>query len=75
MYQYFIDISAQKIDNVNMQFLSMGMSADYELAIEAGANMVRIGSSLFGPRDYSKNEEKHKSLGGLIGYGRIDAKI
>lgn len=54
MYQYFIDISAQKIDNVNMQFLSMGMSADYELAIEAGANMVRIGSSLFGPRDYSK---------------------
>ncbi|MDD3261730.1 MAG: YggS family pyridoxal phosphate-dependent enzyme, partial [Oscillospiraceae bacterium] len=54
MHQYFVDISSKKIDNVCMQLLSMGMSADYELAIEAGANMVRVGSALFGARDYSK---------------------
>jgi hypothetical protein len=54
MYQYFIDIGSKKLDNVSMQRLSMGMSADYELAIAAGANMVRVGSALFGPRDYSK---------------------
>lgn len=53
MYQYFVDIGAKKIDNVYMQLLSMGMSADYEMAIEAGANMVRVGSALFGLRNYS----------------------
>ena len=52
MYKYFIDISAKKLDNVNMDFLSMGMSSDYELAIESGANIVRVGSSLFGKRVY-----------------------
>ena len=54
MYKYFIDISSKKLDNVNMQFLSMGMSADYTDAISAGSNMVRIGSALFGPRIYNK---------------------
>lgn len=52
MYKYFIDIRAKKLDNVNMDFLSMGMSSDYELAIESGANIVRIGSSIFGKRVY-----------------------
>lgn len=52
MYQYFIDIRAKKLDNVSMDFLSMGMSSDYELAIESGANIVRIGSSIFGKRIY-----------------------
>ena len=56
MYHYFVDISMKKIDNVNMQLLSMGMSEDYPLAIEAGANMVRIGSALFGARDYTKTK-------------------
>lgn len=37
-------------ENINLQILSMGMSADYEMAIEEGSNMVRIGSLLFGPR-------------------------
>lgn len=40
------------MDNVFMDYLSMGMSADYREAILEGANMVRIGSSLFGPRLY-----------------------
>lgn len=50
----FIDISSKKLDNVNMEILSMGMSSDYYEAILAGSNMVRVGSSLFGARDYSK---------------------
>ena len=40
-------------DNISMTILSMGMSADYYEAILEGANMVRIGSSLFGARDYT----------------------
>ena len=52
MNQYFVDIGAKRMDNIDMHFLSMGMSADYAMAISAGANMVRVGSSLFGPRNY-----------------------
>ena len=53
MHNIFIDISQKKLDNINMTILSMGMSADYYEAILEGANMVRIGSSLFGARDYT----------------------
>ena len=49
----FIDNSEKKYDNVRMDFLSMGMSGDYEAAISCGANMVRIGTAIFGPRSYS----------------------
>lgn len=52
MHQYFVDIKAQKTDNIAMDYLSMGMSSDYPLAIRSGANMVRIGTALFGPRNY-----------------------
>lgn len=52
--QLFVDISQNAYYNVSMQYLSMGMSGDYETAIECGANMVRIGSAVFGARDYSK---------------------
>lgn len=50
--EIFIDISSKNIDNVYMEYLSMGMSQDYEAAIEMGANIVRIGSALFGQRQY-----------------------
>ncbi len=50
--QIFIDIKQKNIDNVYMEYLSMGMSQDYEAAIEMGANIVRIGSALFGQRIY-----------------------
>jgi pyridoxal phosphate enzyme (YggS family) len=50
MFELFIDIRAKKLDNVSMDFLSMGMSMDYTLAIEEGSNIVRIGSSIFGER-------------------------
>lgn len=52
MHNLFIDISAKKIDNINMDILSMGMSADYCEAILEGATMVRVGSALFGRRLY-----------------------
>ncbi len=52
MYKLFIDISSKKYDNVSMDFLSMGMSDDYTEAILSGANMVRVGSRLFGARIY-----------------------
>lgn len=53
MHKLFIDISAKKSDNVSMDLLSMGMSDDYSDAILCGANMVRVGSALFGARNYT----------------------
>lgn len=50
MNKYFIDIGRKKIDNISMDYLSMGMSADYAEAVKAGANMVRIGTALYGSR-------------------------
>ena len=55
MHELFVDIGRKKYDNVSMDFLSMGMSGDFEDAIAAGANMVRVGSSIFGARDYSRH--------------------
>ena len=55
IYNKFIDISGRTYDNVAMEFLSMGMSGDFEMAIEEGSNMVRIGTAIFGERDYVKN--------------------
>ena len=52
MKQLFIDNSEKKYDNVCMDFLSMGMSGDYPEAIACGANLVRVGSGIFGPRHY-----------------------
>lgn len=56
MQKLFIDIGAQKIDNSSMEFLSMGMSDDYMTAIKYGANMIRLGTALFGKRDYTKKQ-------------------
>ena len=52
MRELYVDIGAKKYDNVSMDFLSMGMSGDFEDAIREGANMVRVGSAIFGPRNY-----------------------
>jgi hypothetical protein len=54
-----VDIEWEKIDNVAMQYLSMGMSHDFEMAIEEGANIVRIGSSIFGARSRLGNSIIH----------------
>jgi len=52
MRKLFVDIGAKKYDNVSMDFLSMGMSGDFEDAVAEGANMVRVGSAIFGARAY-----------------------
>ena len=49
----YVDISRKMYDN-GLEYLSMGMSGDFADAIRAGANMVRVGSAIFGARDYSK---------------------
>ena len=49
-----VDIDSKKIDNVKVNALSMGMSNDYIVAVEEGSTMVRVGTSIFGARDYSK---------------------
>ena len=52
MRNLFIDIQSKNIDNSSVEYLSMGMSEDFDIAIEEGANLVRIGSALFGKRIY-----------------------
>lgn len=49
-----VDITAKNIDNVNMNVLSMGMTNDYQIAIEEGATMVRVGTGIFGERNYAQ---------------------
>ena len=49
-----VDIAKENIDNVSMDILSMGMTGDYMVAIEEGATMVRVGTGIFGARNYTK---------------------
>ena len=54
IHQLSVDITKENIDNVNMDILSMGMTGDYMVAIEEGATMVRVGTGIFGERNYNK---------------------
>lgn len=51
--QLSLDINSKNIDNINMNVLSMGMTNDYKVAIEEGATMVRVGTAIFGTRNYT----------------------
>ncbi len=53
--QLAVDITKKNIDNVSMNVLSMGMTNDYIVAVEEGATCVRVGTAIFGARDYSHN--------------------
>lgn len=53
LHKLSVDIAGKNIDNVNVNILSMGMTNDYEVAIEEGATMVRVGTGIFGARDYT----------------------
>ena len=48
-----VDINSKNIDNVSMEIISMGMTGDYEVAIEEGATMIRVGTGIFGARNYN----------------------
>ncbi len=54
MRELALDIKSKNIDNVSMNALSMGMTNDYKIAIEEGATMVRVGTAIFGARNYNK---------------------
>lgn len=53
MKKLSVDIAKKNIDNIIMSILSMGMSNDYNITVEEGANMVRVGTSIFGARNYN----------------------
>ena len=55
-----VDIAEKNIDNVSVEILSMGMTNDYEVAIEEGATMVRVGTGIFGERNY---DIQYKQIG------------
>ena len=55
MRQLFIDIKQKKYDNISMEILSMGMSDDYLAAVRCGSNIVRIGTAMFGQRNYKRS--------------------
>ncbi len=52
LYRLYIDIREKSINNVTMDTLSMGMTGDYQVAIEEGATMIRVGTGIFGERNY-----------------------
>ncbi len=52
MHKLFIDIGAKKMDNIDMDILSMGMSGDFKEAVAEGSTLVRVGSAIFGERRY-----------------------
>ena len=52
-----VDITAKKYDNVSVEVLSMGMSGDYADAIRCGSTMIRVGTAIFGARDYSNHHQ------------------
>ena len=52
MYNLAVDITAKKGDNVSMEILSMGMSGDFADAIRCGSTMIRVGTAIFGARQY-----------------------
>ena len=52
-----VDITAKKYDNVSVDILSMGMSSDYTDAIRCGSTMIRVGTAIFGARDYTKSHQ------------------
>lgn len=54
MKELSVDIARENIDNVEMEVLSMGMTNDYIVAVEEGSTMVRVGTGIFGARDYSR---------------------
>ena len=58
MYQLSVDITRKKGDNVCVDILSMGMSDDFEDAIRCGSTMIRVGTAIFGQRNYAKSHQK-----------------
>ena len=52
-HEIFSDLGKREFKNITMEILSMGMTHDYKIAVEEGANMVRVGTGIFGERNYN----------------------
>ena len=57
LYQLYVDIKSKNIDNGIMSVLSMGMTGDFEVAVEEGATMIRVGTGIFGSRQIGEKKE------------------
>ena len=57
MFALAVDITAKKYDNVCVDTLSMGMSGDFADAVRCGSTMIRVGTAIFGARDYTKSHQ------------------
>ena len=57
LYQVYVDIKSKNIDNGTMSVLSMGMTGDFEVAVEEGATMIRVGTGIFGSRQIGEKKE------------------
>lgn len=57
VYNIFNEVKAYKYDNFDIKYLSMGMTGDFEIAIEEGANIIRVGTGIFGQRNYNRGEQ------------------
>ena len=57
LYEFAVDIGKKNIDNVTMDVLSMGMTGDYQVAVQEGSTMVRVGTGIFGERNYATRQE------------------
>ena len=57
LYQLYVDIKSKNIDNDTMSVLSMGMTGDFEVAVEEGATMIRVGTGIFGSRQIGEKKE------------------
>lgn len=56
VYNIFNEVKTYKYDNFDIKYLSMGMTGDFEIAIEEGANIIRVGTGIFGQRNYNRGE-------------------
>jgi pyridoxal phosphate enzyme (YggS family) len=56
VYKIYNEVKAYKYDNFDIKYLSMGMTGDFEIAIEEGANIIRVGTGIFGKRNYNRGE-------------------
>ena len=61
MFHLSVDIRRKKYDNVKVDCLSMGMSGDFADAIASGSTMVRVGTAIFGARNYGKDDTRDSS--------------
>ena len=55
--QIYDKYASSDIENVDFRWLSMGMTNDFEVAVEEGSNLIRVGTAIFGYRDYRKEEK------------------